>query len=65
MPNLKQLLDEEGAIEKKFKLTNTMSANNMVLFDSESRIRKYADECQVLEEYFPVRLEIYSKRKRH
>ena len=35
VPNLRQYIDQEGGIEKKFRLTSTMSANNMVLFDSK------------------------------
>ena len=58
-------MDEDGGIEKKFKLTSTISANNMVLFDAQSRLKKYANECEILQEYFPVRFELYAKRKAH
>ena len=34
VPNLKKIMDEDGGIEKKFKLTSTISANNMVLFNA-------------------------------
>ena len=44
VPNLKQILQQDGGIEKKFRLVSTISANNMVLFDAESRIKKYRDE---------------------
>ena len=46
-------------------MTGRMSANNMVLFDSESRIKRYANECEIIAEYFPVRLGLYKKRKDH
>ena len=65
VPNLKQILQQDGGIEKKFKLVSTISANNMVLFDAESRIKKYSDEVEIMEEYFPVRLALYGKRKRY
>ena len=65
VPNLKQILAQEGGIEKKFKLTNTISANNMVLFDANSQIKRYANECDIMEEYFPVRLRLYERRKKH
>ena len=58
-------MESEGGIEKKFKLTSSISANNMVLFDHQSRIRKFQDEVEILNEYFPVRLNIYRKRKAH
>ena len=45
VPNLRELELAEGGIEKKFRLQNNFSVNNMVLFDSESRIKRYADEC--------------------
>ena len=65
VPNLKKIMDEDGGIEKKFKLTSTISANNMVLFNAQSRLKKYANECEILQEYFPVRYELYGKRKTH
>ena len=65
MPNLKSIIESDGGIEKKFKLTSSISANNMVLFDHHSRIRKFQDEVEILNEYFPVRLGIYRKRKAH
>ena len=65
VPKLREIVDAEGGVEKKFKLATTMSANNMVLFDAESRIKRYADECQILEDFYPVRLALYGKRKQH
>ena len=50
---------------KKFKLSSSLSANNMVMFDANQRIRKYDDECQIMEEYFPIRYKLYVKRKAH
>ena len=50
---------------KKFKLTTSLSANNMVLFDANMRIKRYADECQIMEEYYPIRYKLYQKRKAH
>ena len=64
VPNLQEIVHGEG-IEKKFKLTTSVSANNMVLFDQDSRIKRYSNECDILSEYFTVRLEIYRKRKAH
>ena len=37
----------------------------MVLFDPQSRIRRFANECEIMEEYFPVRLQLYVKRKKY
>ncbi|KAF8750223.1 hypothetical protein HU200_012478 [Digitaria exilis] len=53
---------EEG-LTKKFKLTTTLGTSNMHLFDSDGKIRKYDTPEQILEEFFNLRLEFYSKRK--
>ena len=56
---------QEGGIEKKFRLVTTMSANNLVLFDKNQKIRKYANELEILEEFYGVRFDLYKKRKEH
>lgn len=65
VPGLKKLETQEGGILKKFKLTSTVSVNNMVLFDQHSRIKKYETEVQILEEFYPIRFNLYQKRKQH
>ena len=65
MPKLKEIVAQEGGIEKKFGLTSKLSAANMVLFDAQSRIKRFENECEILDEYFPVRLGFYRKRKQH
>ncbi|KAJ3681634.1 hypothetical protein LUZ60_014207 [Juncus effusus] len=54
---------QEG-LEKKFKLTTTISTTNMHLFDSKGVIKKYDTPEQILEEFFEMRLSFYAKRKR-
>ena len=45
MPNLKKFLDgKDGGIEKKLKLSTTISTSNYLLFDYEGKIRKYNSE---------------------
>ena len=56
---------QEGGVEKRFKLVSSISANNLVLFGPDGRIKRYTDEVQILEEFFKARLEIYAKRKSH
>ncbi|RZB66593.1 DNA topoisomerase 2-like [Glycine soja] len=55
---------QEGLL-KKFKLTSSISTNNMHLFDAEGKIKKYDNPEQILEEFFPLRLEYYERRKKH
>lgn len=53
---------QEGLL-KKFKLTTSMSTNNMHLFDPKGVIKKYDTPEQILEAFFYLRLEFYEKRK--
>ena len=59
--DLKKLSDEE--IMKDFRLTTSMSCSNFVLFDRDYKIRRYANEIEILEEFFQYRYEMYEKRK--
>ncbi|XP_057978601.1 DNA topoisomerase 2 isoform X2 [Malania oleifera] len=54
---------QEGLL-KKFKLTTTISTSNMHLFDPRGLIKKYDTPEQILEDFFPLRLEFYQKRKK-
>ena len=53
---------EEG-LEEKFKLSKTIATSNLVAFDAEGRITKYATVEDILKEFFNVRLKFYEKRK--
>ncbi|RDX60756.1 DNA topoisomerase 2, partial [Mucuna pruriens] len=55
---------QEGLL-KKFKLTSSISTSNMHLFDAEGKIKKYDNPEQILEEFFPLRLDYYERRKKH
>ncbi|XP_059629465.1 DNA topoisomerase 2-like isoform X2 [Cornus florida] len=54
----------EGLL-KKFKLTTTIKTSNMCLFNREGMIKKYDTPIQILEEFIPIRLEFYEKRKKY
>lgn len=54
----------EGA-EKYFKLQSTIPSSNMVLFSSEGKITKYANTCEIMEEFYDVRLNAYKRRKEY
>ena len=53
----------ESEIDKVFKMTTTLSTNNMVLFDHLLKIRKYDNVLDILQNYYHIRLEYYHKRK--
>ncbi|OJJ49061.1 hypothetical protein ASPZODRAFT_60711 [Penicilliopsis zonata CBS 506.65] len=55
---------KEGLMEK-FKLSRTVATSNLVAFDPEGRITKYASVEDILKEFFHVRLKFYEKRKQH
>jgi DNA topoisomerase-2 len=62
---LNDLQKEDGGIEKKFKLTSSISLNNLVLFDSKQRIKKYQSEVEILEDFYPIRHALYARRKEY
>ena len=41
----------------------SLSCSNFVLFDKDYKIRKYANELEILEEFFSYRFDMYEKRK--
>ncbi|KAI9736758.1 MAG: DNA topoisomerase 2 [Cirrosporium novae-zelandiae] len=53
---------EEG-LEEKFKLYKSIATSNLVAFDPEGRIHKYASAEDILKEFFLVRIRYYEKRK--
>ncbi|KAJ5884702.1 DNA topoisomerase II eukaryotic-type [Penicillium taxi] len=52
-------------LEEKFKLSKQISTTNLVAFDPEGRITKYATVDDILKEFFTVRLKYYEKRKQY
>ena len=53
---------EEG-LEEKFKLTKSIATSNLVAFDAEGRITKYATVEDIMKEFFTIRIKFYEKRK--
>ena len=45
-----------------FKLSSTISLNNMVLFNSKGKIEKYKSVDDIIYEFYDIRLEYYEKR---
>ena len=56
---------EAEGLEKKFKIATSLSTSNMVCFDDQGRIRKYANVEQILEDFYHLRLTYYQKRKEY
>lgn len=53
---------EEG-LEEKFKLTKSIATSNLVAFDPEGRITKYATVEDIMKEFYAIRIKFYEKRK--
>jgi DNA topoisomerase-2 len=54
---------EEEGLEKRFKMATTFSTSNMVCFDLNGKIRKYASAEEILVDFYQKRLEYYGLRK--
>ncbi|GAX10586.1 DNA topoisomerase II [Fistulifera solaris] len=54
---------EKGGLMNKFKLTASLSTNNMNLFDENGKITKYESPLSIMRAFVPIRLEYYEKRK--
>ena len=52
-------------LDELFKLSKTVATSNMVAFDPQGRIHKYATPLDIMEEFYRVRLDMYIRRKRH
>jgi len=52
-----------GGFDELFKLTKQMSTTNLVAFDGQGRIHKYESPLDIMEEFYHIRLDFYSKRK--
>ncbi|KAF8213785.1 DNA topoisomerase [Mycena galopus ATCC 62051] len=56
--------EEKGLVEF-FKLTSKITTSNMICFDFDGKIKKYNSPEEIMEDFYPVRLAFYQKRKDH
>jgi len=54
---------EEIGMNKFFKLTQVINSSNMTLFSSTGGIKQYKTAEEILEEFYPVRMQYYHERK--
>ena len=52
-------------LEKTLKLYTTFSTTNMHMFDSNEKLKKYANVADIIDDYYVCRLELYRKRKEY
>ncbi|KAJ7226116.1 DNA topoisomerase II, partial [Mycena pura] len=56
--------EEKGLLEF-FKLTSKITTTNMICFDFDGKLKKYNSPEEIIEDFYPVRLAFYQKRKDH
>lgn len=54
---------EAQGLEEFFKLTTKLSTSNMICFDFEGKIKKYNSPEEMIEDFYPIRMAFYQKRK--
>jgi DNA gyrase/topoisomerase IV, subunit A len=63
----KEKIDEfessKGGLITKFKLGGSLTTSNMTLFDMHGKIVKFETPIDIMETFYNVRMEFYSKRK--
>lgn len=52
-------------VDNFFRLKTNVAETNMVLFDSDGRIKKYKNVVEIMYEFAKLRLKYYDKRKRY
>ena len=57
--------DATKGLHTFFKLQTTMSTSSMVLFDHNGCMKRYEDACEILREFYDLRLTYYDKRKKY
>ncbi|KAH8357885.1 hypothetical protein KR200_002780 [Drosophila serrata] len=58
-----RIRNEDGGFFRVFKLTTTMSTNQMHAFDENNCLRRFPTAIDVLNEFYKLRLEYYARRK--
>lgn len=61
---LKKIM-KKGDPVAAFRLETSLPTSNMHLFDEKGMIRKFMSAEEIVEAFFPIRLEMYNKRKRN
>ncbi|KAH8413018.1 hypothetical protein KR009_007451 [Drosophila setifemur] len=58
-----RIRDEEGGFYRVFKLSSTLSTNQMHAFDKNNCLRRFPSAADVLSEFYVLRVEYYARRK--
>ena len=63
MPEKELEKAEKQGLHEFFKLTTKINTGNMVCFDFDGKIKKYNSPEEIIDDFYPVRLAWYQKRK--
>ncbi|XP_068141065.1 DNA topoisomerase 2 [Drosophila tropicalis] len=58
-----RLRSEEGGFYRVFKLTSSLSTNQMHAFDQSNCLRRFPTSIDILKEFYTLRVEYYFRRK--
>ncbi len=58
-----QVMNDADSLDKYFKISTTIQVTNMVLFDPDGKLKKYASVAEIMQDFFTVRLKFYELRK--
>jgi DNA topoisomerase-2 len=58
-----ELLVDDAALLKRLKLEASISTSNMHLFNVHGEITKYDSPNAVLQDFYPIRMDLYDKRR--
>lgn len=61
IPSLSNYSDSD--LYKKLKLISSVNLTNMVLFDTNRKIKRYNDIYEIMEDFFQLRMDYYQRRK--
>lgn len=56
---------DQNLLVKDFKLRSTIDTGNMHAFDTNGVMKKFSTANDIMADYFPARLELYTKRKQY
>lgn len=60
---LSKLMKNIDKFEQLFKLSTKINTTNMYLYSTDNTIKKYDNVCDILIDYYELRLQFYQKRK--
>ncbi|CUG01655.1 DNA topoisomerase 2, putative [Bodo saltans] len=64
-PTVFELWNGQGVLEDKLQLKEYIHATNIIAFNKDGQLTKYADAEAVIKEFYLIRLDYYNRRKEY